>query len=297
MFTLLTDTLTLIISTLLPTFLTYKALAQPTSVQTSTSLHPWLTYWTINGLLLSFPRILPFDSYIRLGLHIYLLVPGRAEALYQGYLAPWLREHESSIEEVIAKVHENVRGYAGELVGRVQEALVGAGRKTQLRQEQEEEQRRRKQREASAGGYIGSLLARWSSEAMAQEQKQKHAVPSGDGGQQTLATRLGQMANAAAVIGVGRLEEVVGDAAGKGSPTQGSAESSAGLAPSSAAAQTAGGDADLMKSRSELDFEKIEQDDAPTSEAKAAKEKASWSSWLWSDKLKSSPSPKAAKTE
>lgn len=297
MFGYITDLITLSISTLLPTFLTYKALSLPSTQQTAQTLHPWLTYWVINSLVLSAPRILPFDSYIRLGLHIYLLIPGRAESLYQSYAAPWLREHEAQIEDGIADLHARARSYIGDIVGKAQELLLGDATKTRLRAEQQEEEERRSQVEASAGGYVGGLLARWTSAASVQEQKHLHA----NHGTQpaTLATRLGALANAAAVAGVGKLEQTVNDVSKKAPSAQDAgAGRLGGLNPFGASASTQGaaiGD-DLKKSKSETDFEKIEQHDAPSIDGKeGAKNTAGWTSWIWGNK--STTNSKAAKAE
>lgn len=298
MFGYITDLLTLSISTLLPTFLTYKALSLPPAQQTAQTLHPWLTYWVINSLVLSAPRILPFDSYIRLGLHIYLLIPGRAESIYQSYVAPWLREHEAQIENGIADLHARARSYVGDIVGKAQELLLGDATKTRLRAEQLEEEERRKQVEASAGGYVGGLLARWTTAASVQEQKHSYA---NDGSQPaTLATRLGAMANAAAVAGVGKLEQTVNDVSKKAPNVKGAgARGLGGLNPFGASSESTQGaptGENLKMSRSEADFEKIEQHDAPSTDGTVAPKKpAGWTGWIWGDKTGSSA--KATKAE
>jgi receptor expression-enhancing protein 1/2/3/4 len=75
-------------------------------------------YWVILSILTTvesfFSVILiwiPGYAWMRLGLHLYLVMPGQqgATALYQTYIHPFLAEHESEIEEFISDAHERAK--------------------------------------------------------------------------------------------------------------------------------------------------------------------------------------------
>lgn len=208
-----------------------------------------------------------------------------------------MREHEGQIEAYLGKAVEAARGYAWDVVGKVREVLVGGGaERERLRREQEEQERRRMEAESAAGGFVGSLLARWTSESRVQEVRHQQGQQ-GEGGQETLATRLGGLASQAAAVGVGKLQQAADDtgkrapdaSSNSSSPQQGSVAPKSGLSsflPSmSGDRQASSSAADLKMSRSEADFEKIEQHDAPSEASKApATPSSSWSGWLWSSK-------------
>lgn len=291
MFGLLTDAVTLVFSTLLPTFLTYKALSLPASQQTGSALHPWLTYWITNSLLLSFPRIVPFDSYLRLAAHIYLLVPGRAESIYQSYLRPWLEEHEAQIEDGITRAHDRGKEQFWEYLRSARELVIGTvlgSESLKQRKAQEEAQMRAEaERKAQGGSYVQSLLARWSSESRAQESMAD--AKNAGGREPTLATKLGSFVSAAASVGLEHAQNAASSARGAAQPGDGSHTASSASRISEGLASLTAGLSDMKKSRSETDFEKIEPEDAPSAETLPGKQhrknpSGNWSGWLWADK-------------
>ncbi|CZT16148.1 uncharacterized protein RCC_01989 [Ramularia collo-cygni] len=110
MFGFIADILTSVISILLPVFFSYKALR----TSDPAVLTPWLMYWTTFSLFLlvenQFYFILywiPFYSWFRLFIHIYLVMPGSQGSvfLYQQYLRPFLEEHERQLDGMISQVH------------------------------------------------------------------------------------------------------------------------------------------------------------------------------------------------
>lgn len=110
---------------LFPIFASYKALRTSDPAQ----LSPWLMYWTVLSLLLITESIfgfilswVPFYSWIRLFVHLYLVMPGiqAPKMIYWTYLEPFLREHEQEIERYITEAHDNAKkmglGYANVLI-------------------------------------------------------------------------------------------------------------------------------------------------------------------------------------
>ncbi|EGP90510.1 unnamed protein product [Zymoseptoria tritici ST99CH_3D1] len=110
MFGFIADILTSLISILLPVFFSYKALR----TSDPAVLTPWLMYWTTFSLFLlvenQFYFILywiPFYSWMRLFIHIYLVLPGSQGSvyLYKQYLGPFLEDHERQLDRLISNVH------------------------------------------------------------------------------------------------------------------------------------------------------------------------------------------------
>ena len=75
-------------------------------------------YWTTLSLFLAgesfFHPILswpPFYSWIRLGVHLYLVLPGQQGSvyLYRRYLHPWLDTHEREIDNFITDSHDKAK--------------------------------------------------------------------------------------------------------------------------------------------------------------------------------------------
>lgn len=113
-----------IFSIALPIFFSYKAL------RTSDPgvLSPWLMYWTTLSIFLlvenQFYFILywvPFYSWFRLGVHLYLVAPGQQGCvfLYQTYIHPFLEEHERQIDHMISDGHEKARAAGLDVVKKV----------------------------------------------------------------------------------------------------------------------------------------------------------------------------------
>ncbi|EME88657.1 uncharacterized protein MYCFIDRAFT_209870 [Pseudocercospora fijiensis CIRAD86] len=114
MFGFIADILTSIFSVLLPVFFSYKAL------RTSDPglLSPWLMYWTTLSIFLvvenQFNFILswiPFYSWIRLGVHLYLVAPGQQGCvfIYREHIHPFLEEHERQIDRFISDSHAKAK--------------------------------------------------------------------------------------------------------------------------------------------------------------------------------------------
>ncbi|KAF2431193.1 hypothetical protein EJ08DRAFT_190810 [Tothia fuscella] len=114
MFSLIADLLTTITTVLFPIFASYKALRTSDPAQ----LTPWLMYWVVLSIALllesTFSFVLtwiPFYAWLRLFGHIYLVLPGKqgATQLYQIYIHPFLTEYESDIDTFISSAHDRAR--------------------------------------------------------------------------------------------------------------------------------------------------------------------------------------------
>lgn len=75
-------------------------------------------YWTTLSLFLAVENQLyfilswvPFYAWIRLGLHLYLVAPGKQGSvmLYQEYIHPFLEEHERQIDQTISSTHAKAK--------------------------------------------------------------------------------------------------------------------------------------------------------------------------------------------
>jgi receptor expression-enhancing protein 1/2/3/4 len=75
-------------------------------------------YWVVLSLALLFESTfgfilswVPLYSWIRLGAHLYLVLPGKqgATQLYQTYIHPFLAEHESDIDIFISNAHSSAK--------------------------------------------------------------------------------------------------------------------------------------------------------------------------------------------
>lgn len=103
-----------ITSILFPVFASYKALR----TSDPALLTPWLMYWTTLSLFLMAEAQLhfilcwvPFYSWIRLGVHLYLVLPGKQGSvhIYQAYIHPFLEEHERHIDRMISEGHAKAK--------------------------------------------------------------------------------------------------------------------------------------------------------------------------------------------
>ncbi|KAM0720944.1 hypothetical protein Q7P37_003229 [Cladosporium fusiforme] len=115
MFGFIADIITSITSILFPIFASYKAIRTGDPA----NLAPWLMYWTTLSIFLLVESHLyfilywvPFYSWMRLGLHLYLVMPGKQGSvyIYQAYVHPWLESHERQIDDLISEMH--VKGKA-----------------------------------------------------------------------------------------------------------------------------------------------------------------------------------------
>jgi len=75
-------------------------------------------YWTTLSLFLAAESFLspiiswlPFYSWIRFGAHLYLVLPGQQGSvyIYQTYIHPFLYEHEREIDQFISSSHDNAK--------------------------------------------------------------------------------------------------------------------------------------------------------------------------------------------
>ncbi|KAF2843174.1 hypothetical protein M501DRAFT_914715, partial [Patellaria atrata CBS 101060] len=114
MFGFIADLITSVISILFPVFASYKALEHGDPAE----LTPWLMYWVIFSLAHLFEYNLgfiidwlPFYSWLRLFVYMYLVMPGSQGApyLYQAYVHPFLEHHEKEIDEFIGDAHEKAK--------------------------------------------------------------------------------------------------------------------------------------------------------------------------------------------
>ncbi|KAK4620155.1 Receptor expression-enhancing protein 4 [Fulvia fulva] len=110
MFGFIADILTLVTSILLPVFFSYKALR----TSDPAVLTPWLMYWTTLSLFLAVESQLyfilswvPFYSWIRFGVHLYLVLPGQQGSvfIYKQHIHPFLEDHERQIDRMISDAH------------------------------------------------------------------------------------------------------------------------------------------------------------------------------------------------
>lgn len=82
-------------------------------------------YWTTLSLFLLVESQLyfilywiPFYSWIRLFIHLYLVAPGKQGSvfIYQEYIHPFLEEHERQIDRMISDGHTKIKAAGGDLV-------------------------------------------------------------------------------------------------------------------------------------------------------------------------------------
>lgn len=75
-------------------------------------------YWTTLSLFLVIESLcypilswVPFYSWIRFGVHLYLVLPGKQGSvfIYQTYIHPYLEEHEREIDHFITNSHDNAK--------------------------------------------------------------------------------------------------------------------------------------------------------------------------------------------
>ncbi|KAL6711121.1 hypothetical protein ACN47E_005652 [Coniothyrium glycines] len=114
MFGFIADGLTVATSVLFPIFASYKAL----HTSDPALLAPWLIYFVVlsatQAVENTFDFILswvPFYSWMRFFLHLYLILPGSQGAtfLYQQYIEPFLYHHEREIDDFISQSHDRAR--------------------------------------------------------------------------------------------------------------------------------------------------------------------------------------------
>lgn len=103
----------------------------------------------------------PFYSYMRLGFLLYLVMPQTqgARVLYETYLHPYLEENETAIEEFIASAHDRLKAAGMAYLKRAIEMLRTQVLGMPPRPEEQEDTRAAA---AAPQGYMQTLLARFS---------------------------------------------------------------------------------------------------------------------------------------
>ncbi|KAL8774516.1 MAG: hypothetical protein Q9209_000889 [Squamulea sp. 1 TL-2023] len=114
MFDIIPNLLSSIITILFPIFASYKALRTSDPAQ----LTPWLMYWVVISCfsLVEYWTFfvvswIPFYAYLRLILLSYLVLPQTqgARLIYQSYIHPFLAHHESDIDILITNAHDRAK--------------------------------------------------------------------------------------------------------------------------------------------------------------------------------------------
>ncbi|KAK3994531.1 TB2/DP1, HVA22 family-domain-containing protein [Cladorrhinum sp. PSN332] len=164
MFDIFAHLLSSITSFLFPLFASYKALKTSDPAQ----LTPWLMYWVVLACALLVEswtifilQWIPFYAYLRLFFLLYLILPQTqgARQIYEDYVHPYLQQNESAIEEFIASSHEKLKAaglaYLKQLIEYIKQNVFGLPA-TPVQQQQVPAQQQ------SAQGYTQSLLARFT---------------------------------------------------------------------------------------------------------------------------------------
>ncbi|KAI0469121.1 TB2/DP1, HVA22 family-domain-containing protein [Xylaria cf. heliscus] len=162
MFNIIAHFFASIASFLFPLFASYKALKTSDPAQ----LTPWLMYWSVLSCALlaeSWTEFIlvwiPFYSWIRLGFLLWLVLPSTqgARVSYESYLHPYLEENELAIEDFIASAHDRFRA-AG--IRYLKEAIELI--RTRVFNLPPSERQEETRAAAAPQGYTQALLARFS---------------------------------------------------------------------------------------------------------------------------------------
>ncbi|KAI4286375.1 MAG: hypothetical protein L6R35_004368 [Caloplaca aegaea] len=134
MFDVIPNLLSSVLTILFPIFASYKALRTSDPAQ----LTPWLMYWVVISCfsLVEYWTFFivswtPFYAYIRLCLLSYLVLPQTqgARLIYQSYIHPFLAQHESDIDILITNAHERAKAaglqYLKRAIDLVKQNLLG----------------------------------------------------------------------------------------------------------------------------------------------------------------------------
>ncbi|GAP86835.1 putative hva22 family tb2 dp1 protein [Rosellinia necatrix] len=151
-----------IASFLFPLFASYKALKTSDPAQLTPWLMYWSVLscallaesWTEFILVW-----VPFYSWIRLGFLLWLVLPSTqgARVLYEGYLHPYLAENELAIEDFIASAHDRFKAAGIRYLKQAIELV-----RTRLLNLPPSETREEPKAAAAPQGYTQALLARFS---------------------------------------------------------------------------------------------------------------------------------------
>ncbi|KAI0887856.1 TB2/DP1, HVA22 family-domain-containing protein [Annulohypoxylon maeteangense] len=163
MFDLIPKLLSSVASFLFPLFASYKALKTSDPAQLTPWLMYWsvlscallVESWT--EFILWW---VPFYSYMRLGFLLYLVLPQTqgARVLYETYLYPYLEENETAIEDFIASAHDRLKAAGIAYLKRAIEMLRTQVLGMPPREVEQEDTRAT----AAPQGYTQALLARFS---------------------------------------------------------------------------------------------------------------------------------------
>ena len=256
-------------------------------------------YWVVLAVVATLESLLsfalawvPFYAWLRLGLHLYLVMPGQAgaTALYQSHVDPFLAAHEADIEGLISDAHERARSaglqYLKAALEWVKVNVLG--------------QQPRPQAPPPPGSYAQQLLSRFSLPPAAGP-----GAPAGDvyGLLASALQSVGATAGGSSSSSSRSREARAEDLSASGSlipPGVESAEERMSYVTRqrenlrvllqafdreafNIAGQEQQQSAGLAKSRSEVDFERIETDEAPENGAsKAGKTvQGGWMPWSW----------------
>ncbi|KZF22763.1 hypothetical protein L228DRAFT_135505 [Xylona heveae TC161] len=320
MFNIIANFLSSIITVLFPIFASYKALRTSDPAQ----LTPWLMYWVVLSCALLVESWtewilvwVPFYPWIRLLAHTYLVLPQTqgARQLYQERIHPFLAHHEAEIEAFIGNAHERLKAaglqYLKQAIDMIKEHVLGYPPARPATPPPRSSY--------GAPSYAQTLLARFNLPSA----REGLAAPAGDLygflsaalGQTSSSTREVPAEDAAHLIPAelssdeekmsfistqrDRLRSLL-----RALDNEANNLSTSTADASSAAAGTYSGDeANLSKSRSELEFEPISRDELGTGEkdskAAAAAKGGSWMPWSWgygsSKSALSSPSEEKSK--
>ncbi|RMD42943.1 hypothetical protein DV735_g2235, partial [Chaetothyriales sp. CBS 134920] len=163
MFGLVANLISSVTTTLLPAYLSYKALRTRDPAQ----INPWLIYFTILSLALlaeSWTYFIiswiPFYSWLRLIFLLYLVLPQTqgAKLIYLDYVEPYIVHHEAQIDHFISEAHARLQGLGLGYVSNLAEFL----RDKVLGQQNPDLLSRFAMPQAQTGGGIGGGAAQSS---------------------------------------------------------------------------------------------------------------------------------------
>ncbi|KAI1211427.1 TB2/DP1, HVA22 family-domain-containing protein [Annulohypoxylon truncatum] len=163
MFDIIPKLLSSVASFLFPLFASYKALKTSDPAQLTPWLMYW-SVLSCALLVESWTEFIlwwvPFYAYMRLGFLLYLVLPQTqgARVLYEAYLHPYLEENETVIEDFIASAHDRLKAAGMAYLKRAIELLRTQVLGMPPREEEQEDTRAT----AAPQGYTQALLARFS---------------------------------------------------------------------------------------------------------------------------------------
>ncbi|KAI0102241.1 TB2/DP1, HVA22 family-domain-containing protein [Nemania sp. FL0031] len=162
MFNIIAHFFASIASFLFPLFASYKALKTSDPAQLTPWLMYWSVLscallaesWT--EFILAW---IPFYSWMRLAFLLWLVLPSTqgARVLYEGYLHPYLEENELAIEDFIASAHDRIRAAGVRYLKQAIELI-----RTRVFNLPPNEVREEPRAKAAPQGYTQALLARFS---------------------------------------------------------------------------------------------------------------------------------------